>query len=647
MQLRAPAIPLINIDPFFNVWSRTDKLTDASTVHWTGAEQVINGIATIDGTPYRFIGDRAPCEALEQTDLEITALSTTYTFRGAGVELTAIFTSPRLLNDLEVCARPVSYLEILARSIDRVEHSVTVRIEVSEQICLDKIGQYQVSTKDVSNSYYAGVRMGSKRQPLLDAVGDNRRIDYGYFYLCVEEGVVGALIRPEKHDEETYDTTYVFAESSLSDSLLFTLAYDNIKALNYFGTPVKGYWARNGKTIGRAIREAFADYPLTVVNCEEFSDQLFNDAVRAGGEKYAELLQLAYRQSIGAHQMAVDPEGNLLFISKECFSGGFAATVDVSYPSIPLYLLYNPELVHGMLRPIYRYATSDVWPFDFAPHDAGVFPAVTGQCYSGGTKPENQMPVEECGNMLVMEGTAALALGNADFAMSHIDLLRTWATYLEKNGDDPENQLCTDDFAGHLAHNCNLSLKAIMGLYSLGLILQLAGEEKEAATYFAKARHMADNWAPRAKNGDGSYRLAYDRPGTFSMKYNMVWDRLFESNLFDKSVIASETASNRKHFNPYGMPLDNRKNYTKSDWLVWTATLCADRKDFEEFIAPLWEAYNRSDSRVPLTDWYDTITAKQVGFQNRTVQGGLFIKLLQYKKILALENHEELGDFLG
>ena len=85
-----------------------------------------------------------------------------------------------------------------------------------------------------------------------------------------------------------------------------------------------------------------------------------------------------------------------------------------------------------------------------------------------------------------------------------------------------------------------------------------------------------------------------------------------------------------------GMPLDNRQSYTKSDWLVWTATLATDRDDFERMIEPLWNAYNKSESRVPMTDWYYTVTATHRHFQNRTVIGGLFIKLLEYKEIMKL-----------
>ena len=82
------------------------------------------------------------------------------------------------------------------------------------------------------------------------------------------------------------------------------------------------------------------------------------------------------------------------------------------------------------------------------------------------------------------------------------------------------------------------------------------------------------------------------------------------------------------------MPLDNRQPYTKSDWLVWTATLTNDRDAFEDYVAPLWRFYNESPSRVPMTDWYFTVLGTIRGFQNRTVQGGLFIKLLEYKGIM-------------
>ena len=238
------------------------------------------------------------------------------------------------------------------------------------------------------------------------------------------------------------------------------------------------------------------------------------------------------------------------------------------------------------------------------------------------------MPVEECGNLLVMTAATAVAENDASFAAAHWETLADWVKYLEQYGEDPENQLCTDDFAGHLAHNCNLSIKAVMGIAGFGILNRMLGHTDAAEKYFAEAKAMAASWAVRAANGDGSYRLAFDRPDTYSMKYNAVWDKLFGTGIFAPEVLQSEVQSNFAHMNPYGMPLDNRADYTKSDWLVWTATLLNNDDDFERYIAPLWEAYHRSESRVPLTDWYFTTTAAKRGFQNRTVQGGLFIKLL-------------------
>ena len=232
--------------------------------------------------------------------------------------------------------------------------------------------------------------------------------------------------------------------------------------------------------------------------------------------------------------------------------------------------------------------------------------------------------------------------------MSHLDVLEQWVKYLLDNGRDPENQLCTDDFAGHFAHNCNLSLKAIMGIAGLGIIYGMIGNKRDERKYIKIARDMALDWAKRASNGDGSYRLAFDKPDTFSMKYNIVWDKLFGTQIMPKSVIASEVASYYRHMQTYGLPLDNRKPYTKSDWLVWTATLAEDRRDFENFIEPMWNAFNSTPSRVPMTDWYFTLTSQHVSynsksdkmeksFRNRTVQGGLFIKLLEYKDIMKIK----------
>ncbi|MBO7303350.1 MAG: DUF4965 domain-containing protein [Clostridia bacterium] len=637
MQLRAPAYPLITVDPYFSVWSPSNKLNESNTVHWTNSPNTISGVATIDGTEYNVLGNlAADLPAMKQVSSNCTAFSTTYVFEDGGVRLTLIFSTPLLINDLYLISRPVSYLEIKKESIDGKHHSVSFEIFVSEEICINTLGEEDTECETFELGNLRSAKIGSKAQRVLCQSGDDVRINWGYFYITT----TGTTIARKAKINDEKECNFIGATVEVKDSTLITFAYDDVSSIEYFGEHLKAYWKKDGSTILDEITKAHKDYRTVMNRCNTFARDMFCDAVRAGGEKYAEILELAYRQVIAAHKLVLDTEGNLLFISKECFSNGCAATVDVSYPSTPLFLIYNPELVKAMLRPIYKYTRSEEWTYDFAPHDVGCYPLLNGQVY-GENALNMQMPVEECGNMLIMEAAIALASGNVSFANEHFDLLETWVKYLVENGRDPENQLCTDDFAGHLAHNCNLSLKAIMGIASLGILYGLKKNKREERKYLSLARSMAEDWAKRASNGDGSYRLAFDKPDTFSMKYNIVWDKLFGTNVMPKTVIESEFASYRSKMHPYGLPLDSRMPYSKSDWLVWTATLTDNRDAFIDFVEPLWTFYNFSPSRVPMTDWYYTITGEhrasrtsgfRTSFRNRTVQGGLFIKLMEYKQ---------------
>ncbi|MDR2563728.1 MAG: DUF4965 domain-containing protein [Prevotellaceae bacterium] len=573
-----------------------------------------------------------------QKSVKVEATRSTYVFECGAVELELSFTAPFLMNELDLLSRPVNYISYRLSSLDGKAHQSEIYFEASPQWALNKASQ-----PSEAKSYESGdllfVRTGSKDQKILNRSGDDVRIDWGYFYLCSEKAGSSSSIGNVFALRDQFVRTGAFSGSDkLRDNASIAISqsagkvktasgkilvgYDDIYSIQYFGTNLRPYWNRDGKkSIESIFSTANAEFKNLDEKCKKFDAAMFSRAVEAGGREYAELCALAYRQSISAHKLVEAPNGDLLFLSKENFSNGSIGTVDVTYPSAPLYLLYSPELVKGLLNHIFYYSESGRWTKPFPAHDVGTYPLANGQTYGG------DMPVEEAGNMLILTAALAKSEGNALYASKHWDVLTIWTDYLVEKGLDPENQLCTDDFAGHFAHNVNLSVKAIMGIAAYAYLADMLGKKDLAKKYTSKAKEMAAEWMKMADDGD-HYRLTFDKQGTWSQKYNLVWDKIIGLNIFPKSVVQKEIAWYLQKQNIYGLPLDNRKNYTKSDWIVWTATLSDDKSVFEKFISPLYKFVNETEDRIPMSDWYNTDSKKHVGFRARSVVGGYFIKML-------------------
>lgn len=623
MQLRAPAVPLLTFDPYYSIWSMNDTLPGNNTKHWTGKPHRLIGRVRINEVSYCFMGEDKSSIELEQVSIRIQAMTTDYTFKGPGFYVEVTFFSPLLLDELDVLSRPIGYIEVNLLDDKKQALDGMVELEVCDELALNFRYEQRTESNPIETGELTGYKIGNVIQKPCNRVGDDLRINWGHLYILGEKGAKTSLVT-EVNDYGMESTNGIV--TTRSDQALFLLGYDDQVSLIYFEQPLEGYWKKDKKDILWHLDQAYNDYDRLRQKCQQFSDTLYVDAERVGGVHYGELLLLAYRQVIAGHKCVSGPNGEFLFISKENYSNGCAATVDVSYPSIPLFLLYNTECIKGMMRPIFDYARRKEWFYNFAPHDVGCYPVLNGQVYSEGTAPDWQMPIEECGNMLIMAAAVAKEDKEISFYESHMDVLKTWANYLVDYGMDPSNQLCTDDFAGHLAHNCNLALKAIMGIASFGLLCRWHGRVEESKYYLSLGKKMAQDWIKHGIKEDGTFKLAFDVPDSYSMKYNGVWDMLLETNLFETTVFEKETELHvQNHQDAYGLVLDNREHYTKTDWLVWTAMMSRSKEVFKTLIEPMYQAYHISESRVPLTDWYDTLTAKQMNFQNRTVQGGLFM----------------------
>ena len=655
---RSPATPLVVHDPYFSIWSTTDRLTDGPTRHWTGVPQELNGLVRVDDKNYRFLGDAVrSIPALQETGRQITPTRTIVTLQNAEIELRVTFLSPVFPDDLRIMGRPITYLVWDVKSRDGGTHDVTLYLDADAAIATNSRDEPVVWSRAELNGLHL-LHTGTTRQPMLEKSGDNLRIDWGYFYLAVptSEGAGKLAAGNQAYRDQFLSTGQIPQEDDLAQpripqsrypsapTLNFLLAlgpvgaatvsrhvllgYDDGYSVEYMQQRLLPYWRKEFSTFSALLVGAEHEFQPLRKRAEQYDSDLQHDLIQAGGAEYAAIAALAFRQAIGAHKLVEDADGIAFFMPKENFSNGSISTVDVLYPSSPMFLFLNPKLAEAQLEPVMRYAQSGRWKFPFAPHDLGVYPLANGQLYGGGeVSEEDQMPVEESGDMILMVAAIAHAEHNADFAARYWPLLTKWAEYLLSKGFDPENQLCTDDFAGHLAHNTNLSIKAIEALAAFSQLAETLGDHKTAARYEAAAKSMADKWVSMAKDND-HYRLAFDKDNTWSQKYNLVWDDILGFHLFPAQVADREIAFYKKNINRFGLPLDNRAAYTKLDWILWSATLARNPSDFQTIVHPVFEFLNQTTDRVPMTDWYDTITARQTGFQARSVVGGVYIKSL-------------------
>ena len=566
-----------------------------------------------------------------QKSVEVQATQTNYIFECGDIELKLSFISSLILDDLELMSRPVNYISYEINALDGQNHEIEMYFEAAPNWATSSdLASNIVEFYEQDNILFT--KSGCTEQKILDRHANG----WGYFYLGAEKANATSAIghpidlRASFTHKGSLSSDAVSLENknmAISQQLgrvkrgsgKIMLGYDDIYAIQYFGNNLRPYWNRKGnQTIEQQFAKANQEYKDVVKRCKALDHKIMIQARIIGGKEYAELCALAYRQTAAAGKLVESPQGELLMLNNEL------GTVDVFYPSTSLFLYFNTELVKALMNPIFYYCESGKWTKSYPPHDVGVYPIASHQDFY-------DLPVEEAGNMLIMNAAIAAVDGNARYAEKHWEILSLWNDFLVSVGVDTKNEGSSDIFTPHLPHNANLSIKGILGIASYSYLAEKLGKYDLAEKYLTKAREMAVEWEVKANAGD-HYRLAFDLPDdTWSQKYNLVWDKVLNLNIFADSIAAKEIAFYQKQQNKYGLPLDSRDISAKTDWLLWTATMAEDKETFREFVQPLHRFINETNDRVPMSDFYNTDIPTIRGHAGRVVVGAYYMKMLDNK----------------
>ena len=423
--MKLPAYPVITVDPHFSIWSKADRLTAEDTKQWYGQKKRVEGTLTFDGELYRFLGN-GKGEALLQVSEKIDPYVSTYIFENKAVRLILRSWSPFLFEDLHLLSLPAAFLEAEVEALDGKEHSISVCFTAYEELCYNN-KKKQITKYTDSFQNIRLVKMGCTDQKPLRDSGDEFSADWGYYsFMGGECSVCPEGIRTKSR------TVY-------GDKLAFNtvIGYDDVYSIEYFGEKLKGLWTEKFKSIDEGMKYCLDNREDILAKLVAQQETILKDSEKFG-EDYQSILTAAARQVLAAHKLVRNGKGQLLYMSKECHSNGCINTVDVSYPAMPMYLIYTPELVKAMLVGIFEFASMPIWVADFAPHDIGRYPIANGQVYAlnihnhllphsytfrkvyksnkfGMYMPQFQMPVEECGNMILLSYAYYKVSGDTDF----------------------------------------------------------------------------------------------------------------------------------------------------------------------------------------------------------------------------------------
>ena len=656
--IRPPAVPLIVRSPYVSTWQPADALAGTWPAFWAGGVKAITGIARVDGQSYVLAGNplnggTPVAPPMAQVALQVTPTQSLYRMQGGGVEVTLDFLSPVEATDLRRLSMPFGYIFASARSVDGKPHTVNLYFDVTgewahgDNKAMITWQRSKISSGAQSLTAFSVTPSDPKvlgeinEYPMWGTVVWATAAQTGLTTQAGADVDVRTAATGDGHLDNSVDAQQPRAISDrwpvfAFDFNLGRVGATSVKprvivigdvrdpAVSYLTKPVPPLWKSYWPTWQSMVTFAYNDAFPARDRADLLDKRITADATKAGGSKYAAICALALRQAFGATELVGTAAKPWMFM-KEISSDGNISTVDVVYPSFPVFLYVNPQLLRLQLDPLLDYAENGGWPKTFAEHDIGSsYPNANG--HNDGK--EEDMPVEESADMLLMAAAYLRYAPKADaaaYAKQHYSILKQWADYNVQNGLNPALQNQTDDFTGFIKSSANLALKGILSVGAMGQIAGYTGNDADAAHYSQTAKDMISQWTTFAQSKTGDHLvLAYGQDDTWSLKYNAFPDKVLGLGLVPQSVLAEEAKYYLSHLNAFGIPLDNRHSYTKADWELWTAASTDDPVLRQKFVDGIYDFANTSNFRGAFSDWYDTVSGQQSGFVARPVIGGVY-----------------------
>ncbi|KAJ7145357.1 hypothetical protein C8R43DRAFT_1130032 [Mycena crocata] len=654
-----PSIPLAVRTPYVNAWlsqGAGNALNDVWPSFWTGAALGWAGFVKVDGKAFSFLGSSnvAGLTKATQKSFRFTSTQSIFVLSAGPIDLTVTFLSPVEPNDLLKHSIPFSYLAVSAASTDGAAHSVQVYTDISGEWVSGGDSALPITWSSVTSGAIFTHQVQVRNPVLFDEHGEQTRHGSAFYST---PNTVGATFQTGSDSTvrtqfvnngrlaNTLDSNFrnvgdnwpVFGlahdlgnVNAASAPVLYSVGHIRDPAINYVTTgnvlqARSVYYHSQFPTSAGLISSFLNDYSAALGRANTFDAKVQTDAGKISAN-YAGVVALSIRQAFAGHEITISKNGNtfntsdVLYFQKEISSSANVNTVDVIFPTWPLYLYTNPELGKFVLEPLFRYQATGLYPHKSSLHDVGAgYPRAIG--HNDGL--DEPMPVEESGNMLIMSLSYAQKTGDNSHLARYHGLLEQWTEFLITDSLIPEDQLSTDDFAGHLANQTNLAIKGIIGIAAMGKIEERLGDTAKAANYSAIATRYVQQWQNLSRSTTGAHlTLAYNNAGSWGLSYNLYADRLLKLNLFPQSVYDMQTAWYATHANAFGIPLDTRHTYTKSDWQIWTAAIASTTAVRDICINAVKNYAANGKSSAPITDWYDTISGQGVGFAARPVVGG-------------------------